>query len=113
MLAGSSSEVEVIRKRAKPSRMGAQARPVRNNHRIHKWWMLSVSGDIVAHRKAVVYEKHQTVDRALPNLQLEWREIQRRRLSQEGQRESSQEPSGAQSTYPGNWRLRLRLFFTG
>ena len=49
----------------------------------------------------------------MPDLQLEWREIQRRQLSQEGQREPSQEPSGAQSTCPGNRRIRLHPFFTG
>lgn len=81
MLTGSSGEVEVIRKKAKPSRMGAPARRLRNHHGIHKRWLLSVSGDIVVYGKAVGYEKYQTVDRALPDLQLEWREIQRRHLS--------------------------------
>jgi hypothetical protein len=47
MLTGSSGEVEVIRKKAKPSPMGAQAGPLRNHHGIHKRWLLSVSGDIV------------------------------------------------------------------
>ena len=113
MLTGSSDEVEIIA-RPHSTRSMRRAKIRRRNEGLcviliepwtHKRWPLSASGDIVVHRKAVDYEKRQTVDRALPNLQLEWREIQRRQLSQEGQRESSQEPSGAQSTSVGNRRV--------
>ena len=108
MLTGSSAEVEIMVRQSQSLehgfRGGAQTRTVAAtvllrsaksnmlaNERLgvaliraptHKWWLLSASADIVVGRKVLDYEKRQTVDRSLPNLQLVWREIQRRDFSE-------------------------------